>query len=297
MFTLDPIPQKPLRVLSQGLELGLAGFRKLIILSTLLGFISLMPTLYMAEKVGDAALTPEFILQLFKQGHFLMSFLLLQLLILVITVYINALMISRIDGATRDVTRDNELVFALHKLPALLLAEILVFITIIIGFVIAALLGMLLGALAGVLFGHAAIAIVVEACIFSVMIYITIYMIFFQFAVVLDGKGPIGALNYSSTLVFRNWWRTFRVLLYFILMVAGIAILVVIPLAVFLPLLHWLPTVAAMDTGRTLLIKGVFRLIAVAIFAPFAMGILYVLYHDLKMRHSTRPAPTGVVQA
>ena len=64
-----------------------------------------------------------------------------------------------------------------------------------------------------------------------------------------------------------------------------------------MPLEHWLPVTAAADTGRTLLVKGVLKLIGAAIFMPFMMGILYVLYHDLKARYALRSVPTAAIQA
>ena len=297
MFALDTLPQKPMRVFLRGLELGLAGFRRLIALTSLLGFIGLVPTIFLAKKAGDAVVSPEFMLQQLKQGHTVFTLLVLQLLVLVVSLYINALVIYRIDGTANDTHTGSESLQAMYKMPSLLLAGILVIVTLLVGFLISILLGSLLGALAGVLFGHAAALAVTEFCIFALLIYIAIYVMFFQFAIVLDGKGPVQALNFSAALVFRNWWRTFQVLLYLVLVIAGIAIMTVLPFAMFMPHSHWLPTIAEMDTGKTLLIKGVIRLVGTVIFAPFFAAILYVLYHDLKMRRPVQTAPTGVVQA
>jgi len=297
MFQLDGSPQRSMRVWLQGLELGLASFRSLITLTTMLGFISLLPTIYMAGKLGDAEISPESMLQLLKQGHFILAILLLQSLVLVLGLFVNSLVILRLDQMARGAQRTHELGFVLHKLVPLILAGLLVFITVLIGIIIAAFIGAISGAIVGIIFGHAAAMFVTEACIFTALIYIAIYILFFQFAIVLDGKGPVSALNYSCALVFRNWWRTFLVLLYTVLIIAGILIMVALPLALVMPLAHWLPAFAAADTGRTLLIKGVVKLIATAVFAPFTVGILYVLYHDLKARYAIKSTPTGTVQA
>lgn len=297
MFKLDGSPQRPMRVWLQGLELGLASFRSLIALTTMLGFISLLPTIYMAGKLGDAEISPESILQLLKQGHFIISMLLLQSLVLILSLFINALVILRIDQVARGAQRTHELGFVLHKIAPLILAGLLVLITVLTGILIAAFIGAIAGAVVGIKFGHTAAMFVTEVCIFTALIYIAIYILFFQFAIVLDGKGPVSALNYSCALVFRNWWRTFLVLLYTVLIIVGILIMVALPLALVMPLAHWLPEFATADTGRTLLIKAVVNLIATAVFVPFIVGILYVLYYDLKTRHVIKSTPTGTVQA
>ena len=297
MFEQDVTPQRPLRVWLRGLELGLAGFRRLITLTTVLGFVSLLPTMYMAGMIGDAELSPASMLQLLKQGHFILTILLLQSLVLILSLFINALVIQRIDQAAHDTQRTGELGRALNKILPLILAGIMFVVTLLIGLVIAAFIGAIIGAVAGIIFGHAAAMVLTETCVLMALIYIAIYILFFQFAIVLDGKGPVDALNYSCALVFRNWWRTFLVLLYTALIIAGILMMAVLPLALIMPLDHWLPAFAAADTGRTLLIKGVVKLIATAVFAPFTVGILYVLYQDLKARYAIRSTSTGVVQA
>ena len=297
MFQPDSSPQQPMRVWRQGMVLGLASFRSLIALTTMLSFISLLPTIYMAGKFGDTELSPESMLQLFKQGHFIFTILILQSSVLILSLFINALVIMRLDQVARGAQRIHELGFILHKIVPLILAGLLVLITVLIGILIAAFIGAVAGAVVGIIFGHIAAIFVTEGCIFTALIYIAIYILFFQFAILLDGKGPVGALNYSCALVFRNWWRTFLVLLFTALVIVSVLIMVALPLALVMPLAHWLPAFAAADTGRTLLIKGVVKLIATAVFAPFTVGILYVLYHDLKARHVIKSTPTGTVQA
>ncbi|MGH8377424.1 MAG: hypothetical protein ACRER7_00560, partial [Gammaproteobacteria bacterium] len=94
-----------------------------------------------------------------------------------------------------------------------------------------------------------------------------------------------------SALVFRNWWRTFLVLLITFIVVVAIAVVVM------LPFIHWLPLLESVDTGRTLLIKGALRLVAAAVLSPFIAGILYVLYRDLQARHTHKASVTAAVQA
>ncbi|MGA9855441.1 MAG: hypothetical protein WBR29_09225, partial [Gammaproteobacteria bacterium] len=172
MFQLDGSPQRPLRVWLQGLELGLASFRHLIALTTVLGFISLLPTIYIAGKLGDAEISPGSILPLLKQGHFILSLLFLQLLVLVLSLLINALVIQRLDHKARGSQPIHELGFALRKLVPLVLAGVLGFITLLVGLIIAALIGTIFGTIIGLMFGHDAAMIVTETCIFIALIYV-----------------------------------------------------------------------------------------------------------------------------
>ncbi len=291
MLELNSTTQSPARIWSRGIALGRAGFRRLFVLASLLGFISLLPTLYLAEKLGNTAVTPESLLQLFKQGNFIGYMLLLELLVLVLSSFVNALIIRRIDSVAQGILPAHELTFAVRKLPVLVLSGILFGITMLIGIFIAALIGTILGAVLGAILGHGAAIAATQTCVIAAALFIIVNLLFFQFAIVLDGKGPVSALNYSCALVFRNWWRTFLVLL------VTFIVIVVIAVAVMLPFVHWLPLLESVDTGRTLLVKGVLRLVAAAILSPFIAGILYVLYRDLRVRHTHKITPTAAVQA
>ncbi|MGH8321671.1 MAG: hypothetical protein ACRESI_06935, partial [Gammaproteobacteria bacterium] len=205
MFELNSIPQSPTKIWSRGVALGRASFRRLFALASLLGFISLLPTLYLAGKLGNTAVTPESLLQLFKQGNFIGYLLLLELLVIILSSFVNALIIRRIDTVVQGVLPAHEFIFAVRKLPALVLSGILFGITMIIGIFIAALIGAIIGAVLGAMLGHGAAIVATQACVIAAALFIIVNLLFFQFAIVLDGKGPVSALNYSSALVFRNW--------------------------------------------------------------------------------------------
>lgn len=291
MFELDTTPQPSMRIWSRGIKLGLASFRRLFALASVLGFISLLPAIYLAWKMGDNPITPDTMLRVLRQGHFALNFLLLELLVLVLSSLINALIIQRLDHAAQGTAMVHELQFALRKTATLVLAGILFFITLLIGIFIADIIGTLLGALLGTMLGHGATVVVIRVCLIVAIMFIIVNLLFFQFAIVLDGKGPVSALNHSCALVFHNWWHSFLVLLMIVAAIVGIVVVVM------LPFMHWLPLLAAADTGRALMEKSVLRLVGVAIFTPFVVGVLYVLYHDLKTRRAQKSTATGAVQA
>jgi hypothetical protein len=295
MFQLESTPQRPGRVWSRGLELGWLGFGRLFGLTAVLGLINLLPTLYLAKWLGDAALTRDTLLQLLRSPHFDAGLLLLELLVLVLNSLVSALIILRMERTVTGAGAARELRVALGKLPALVLAGILVLITILIGTLIAVLVGGILGAVAGSVFGRGAAMVVAQICVFAAVIFIAVNLLFFQFAIMLDGKGPVAALNHSCALVFHNWWRTFLVLLITTAVIAVCAAMVILPLS--LSLTPWLHPLVGTDTGRSLLVKGVLRLVGTAVFTPFVVAILYVLYRDLKVRRAPPAVPTVTVQA
>ena len=295
MFQLDTTPQQPGRVWSRGLELGKLGFGRLFGPAALLGLIGLLPTLYFAARLGDVTLTREHLLDLLRSPHFLADFLLVELLVLVCGSFVNALIIRQVERAATGAAASHELRYALAKLPALVLAAVLVFITLMIGLLIAALVGSILGAVVGAAFGRGAAIAVTQVCVFAAMIFIMVNLLFFQFAIVLDSKGPVAALNHSCVLVFHNWWRTFLVLLITVIVLVLCVVVVMLPLS--LPFSAGLQSLAGADTGRSLLVKGVLRLVGTAVFTPFVVAILYVLYRDLKVRRVIRSVPTTTLQA
>lgn len=291
MFAPDLTPQTAGRVWSQGIRLGWSRFRRLFALSTLLGFISLLPTILLAEKIGRAAVTPDSILDILKQGHTVLELLLLEFLVLVLGSLVGALLIRRIASDAPTGHFADELRVALGRVWPLVAAGIVCFITVLIGVVISGIIGSILGALIGTRLAPGGAIAVARICVVTAMLFIVIKLGFFQFAIVLDGKGPVSSLNYSSALVSRNWWRVFMVLLMTIVVMMGIGALVM------LPFMHWLPVRNLADTGRTLLVKGVLNLVCIAVCAPFGLGIFYVLYLDLKMRRAQKSTPIAVVQA
>lgn len=298
IFHLDSAPQQPARIWSRGVILGWTNYRRLFSLAVLLGLISVLPTLYLAHRLGDAQVTPDNLLQLMRAPHFIVDMLLLELLVLVLGLLVNALIIRRLDQAALGAATSRDLQFAVRKLPALLLACILLVITLLIGMIIAAVVGGILGALIGSALGRTAAVAVTQLCVIAAGVFILINLLFFQFAIVLDDKGPVAALNHSCALVFRNWWRTFLTLLGLCVaggVIAALAMLMTAPL--WMLLTHGMPSFTAPDTARTLLIKSVLRLVFAAVFAPFILGVMYVLYRDLKLRHAQKPVSTGSLQA
>ena len=270
-------PLSPLPLLFRGLELGAYGFTKLFMATTLLGFLGLLPTVDMAMRLGDNALgeDPASVLALFN-GRWLAVWA----AAFALTLLIQAMAIARLDHLAQSGVVDfrTESLQGLRAWLPLVGALLLCVGMGVLVLIPVSLVGLLAGALGAVVVGRAGFAAVTTATIIGLAFCIAVYLLFIQFFVVLERRAPMDSINKSFNLVYRNWWRTFAVLLGFLVVVLGVCILAVIPIV------PWLHLTAQPPTGRNLLERGVLQMIGVAVFTPFSLGVLYLLYNDLKLR-------------
>jgi hypothetical protein len=266
-------------LLLRGLQLGTHSFVKLFMITTFSGLLALLPTLYMAMRIGDTVLTPSAQLQ-FVDGRWG----LIELLSLISILLLQGIVITRMDLIARENRTDLGVEWrsALRALLPLIGALLLCMGIFIVTCLVAGIAGMLAG-LVGMLFaGKAGLIFVLIVTLLAACIYVSIYLLFIQYFIVLDRKNPLDAVNGSFNLVYGKWWSTFLVLLVLVLTVVILAVLIMLPfLAVF-------GAFATEQTGRGLLIKGVLEMIFTAIFAPFGLAVIYLLFQDLKLR---RQAP------
>lgn len=249
MTSLPSTPQVPSQILSAGIGIGANSFPKLFLFTTLVGFLGLIPVLYLAVRVGDVNLTHE-VLSTARDG----AWFLIELICLVSSILIQAIMLIRLDNLVQRGVTDfrGEAQHALRVLLPLIAGSIVTVCALIVGYVLLIVPGVIL----------------------------TISLAFFQFCVVLDRQGPIAGLNRSHTLVWGNWWRTFLVMILMLLIIILIAVVLLVPFALMLGV-H-----PGADTGRSLLVQGVLEMVAEAVFSPFILAIMYVQYHDLKVRRA-----------
>ncbi len=105
--------------------------------------------------------------------------------------------------------------------------------------------------------------------------FITVCLVVFIFtllaftmpAIILDQIPVLKSFEYSTRLVWRHWWRTFGVILIYLIPV------VLLSLGVLL-----LPT-------RNILIMTAYEFIYHIITYPIMISVILILYHDLKARH------------
>ncbi|MGH8401289.1 MAG: hypothetical protein ACRESU_09320 [Gammaproteobacteria bacterium] len=249
MTTLQGTPQAPSQILSVGIGIGANSFPKLFLFTTLAGFLGLIPVLFLAVRVGDVSLTRE-VMSAARDG----TWYLIEIICVVASILIQAVMLTRLDNLVQRGTTDfnGEARHALRVLLPLIAGTIVAVCALIVGYVLLLVPGVIL----------------------------TISLAFFQFCVVLDHQGPIEGLNRSHTLVWGNWWRTLLVIILMLLVVILIAVVLLVPFALMLGV-H-----PGVGTGRSLLVQGVLEMVAEAVFSPFILAVMYVQYHDLKVRRA-----------
>jgi hypothetical protein len=252
MFELASGPRDLGEILAQGIRLGQLAFRRLFMLTSIMEFLALVPTAYFVWGVGD---TPMTLLDVFKrmlEG----DVGLVSLCTLLVLFPIRAIVLMRVASAARGQTFGlrEEARKALHLWPALLAAGVV--------YVIAVFLGIVLLVIPGVI--------------------LAVSLKFEEFALVLDGKGPIQALNTSHDLVWRHWWRTL-----------GLLLVMFVPIWMFMSVVGGLIGIDAGNseemtvTGRSMFEQGVLSMVFYAVLWPFLYSILYVYFHDLKLRKQT----------
>jgi len=248
MFELASTPRDLGEILVQGIQLGRLAFRRLFMLTSLLAFLGLVPTVCLVWGAGDE---PISMLQMMDRIRG--SYGLAGLAVMVVSLPFRAILLNRIADASHGRTEglQEELRKALKAWPWLFVAGIVYIVAVCLGAVLLIVPGLILA----------------------------ISLMFEEFGVVLEGYGPIQALNRSHNLVWGHWWRTL-----------GLLILMVLPLWVLLAIVSGLMGIDTGNsadltiTGRGMFEQGVLDMVFFALFAPFGYSILYVYYHDLKLR-------------
>jgi hypothetical protein len=148
----------------------------------------------------------------------------------------------------------------------------------IVAILLAGAVGALVGLLGALLLGRVGFVVLLVLVVMAMMVYVFIYLLLVQYGIVLEGYGPIQAINRSFNLVYGHWWRAFAVVMLGVLCLLAVAVVLGLALSPMFMLVG--PT----ETGRSLFVKGVIQMAAGAAFAPFILSVTYVLYHDLKLR-------------
>jgi hypothetical protein len=248
MFELASTPSDLGEILVQGFRLGLQAFRRLFMLTSLIAFLGIVPTAYLVWGAGDVPITWTYMLEHSRGGYGLAG-----VLVLLASLFLRAVLLNRIAAATRGQTSalGVELRKAAHVWLWLFLA--------IIVYALAVFLGMVLLLVPGII--------------------LAVSLSFWDFGVVLEGLGPINALNASHNLVWGHWWRTLGM---FLLIFLPLSVLVAIVAALVGLDIGSVSDTAA--TGRTVFGQTVLEMVFAAVFGPFIYSIIYIYYHDLKLR-------------
>lgn len=254
MFELASLPQDMGQIVVQGIALGRLAFRRLFMLSTCLAFLSLLPTAVMVWGASDETsfnlMDPSAFIGRLQgpYGWTALAMTLAGFFPLAVLLQRLAIAASGQQGVVKD-----EWNRALKLWPWMVLAFFI--------YVSALCLGMIL------LFIPALILL------FSLM--------FVEYVVVLEGKRPMEALNISHHLVWGHWWRT-----------VGMVLLIYLPLFIAESVLGAMLGIGsgAHDAvhGRDIFAQEVLNMVFLAVCGPFIYSILFLYYHDLKLRKQQR---------
>ncbi|HEX4299739.1 MAG TPA: hypothetical protein VH327_02625 [Gammaproteobacteria bacterium] len=276
MQTLPSAPLSASAVVSNGLRLGAGAFSKLFLATTVLALVEFLPNMVMATQFGNDAITPQRRLHVqFGGGQ-----LGLQIGCVMFLLLAQAVTLSRLDHLATRATVDYriEIRRALKAFLHLFCALLLSILIGIVAMALAGAVGALVGLLGALLLGKAAFFVLLVAVMMFMLLYVFLYLLFVQYSIVLDGSGPIEAINRSFNLVYGHWWHTVAVLLLMVLCVLVAAIIAGIALS---------PAVlmaGPLDTGRGLFVTSVIQMIGGATLGPFLLAVIYMLYRDLKLR-------------
>ncbi|MGE5624209.1 MAG: hypothetical protein ACM3ZT_01530 [Bacillota bacterium] len=278
MRALPTSPQSPAEIIGSGFELGIGIYAKLFMATSLIAFLQLLPIMDLALRLGNTEVTPEAQLSEQFSGHQIM----VQLAVLFMALLVQGMAIARLDHLAQGQPGDyrDEWHRGLKAFLPLVGALLLSIAIGVAGGLLASVVGLLIGFLGSLVFGKAGFMFFFVATLFVTILYICVYLLFIQYCIVLEGRGPIEAVNSSFRLVYGRWWRPFTVLLLLLLVFIVAAILLMIVVVPVALALH------GPQTGRSLFIQGVIQMVATAVVTPLILAIFYTLYRDLKLRAS-----------
>ncbi|HEX2667084.1 MAG TPA: hypothetical protein VHP13_01815, partial [Gammaproteobacteria bacterium] len=239
MFELASLPQDMGQIVVQGIALGRLAFRRLFMLTSIMGFLGLVPTAVLVWGAGDVEITNDFLFESIKGAYGFVG-----LLMVVLGMYVRAVLIKRVSLAARGQSepREVELRSALRVWIWLMLAGIIYVAAVVVGMILLIVPGLILA----------------------------VSLMFEEFGVVLEGMKPLQALNGSHNLVWGHWWRTLGLML---LIFIPLAILLAI-LSAMLGIDHGSLEAAAL--GRDFFSQTVLQMVFLAFFGPFIYSILFL---------------------
>ena len=276
MQRLPEAPLSAVQIVGRGIELGAACFGRLFMASSLIAFAALLPTLDTSLRLGDQVYTQDFVM------HHLLSWRLALVWLVTLCLFIltQAFMLARLDRIARGGVTSFPVEWGESRRAVLPLVGMLLLCAAIglAAGVMSLILGSVAGGVAVLLLGKAAFAWVLMVAFIFTVVFIAVYLLFTQFLVVLEHKSPVAAVNGSFSLVYGRWWHAFCVLFVSFVILIGIMLLAMLPLA---PLLGGAD--APLD-GRHMLVQGTAEMVMTALTGPFTLSVLYLTYNDLRLR-------------
>lgn len=267
------------RVLDDGLRIYRASFSRVWVFALMSGIVSL-PVTYAANSLDPDQVTPAA----------LAMFMLVTFIVMILSFNFYAMIIARMSGIVggTDPGFGGSVRRGLRRAPAYiggaLLYGLMLFLAILVVVIFVAFIGGMLAVTVGTDdSGTAGTIVGIIAVLLGILATgwpaITFY--FYNYAAVIDDKGPIAALGYSFRLISGHWWRTAAIVT-IALFIIGVAYLVVVVLT---------GVVALADADELALpgwLSALIDYVVAPAFQVALMPLFYALplaiYNDLKLR-------------
>lgn len=246
MFTRATEPQTIGEVLDSGFKLFAASLKYVFIPAFLGSLASSLGNIYLVFEGTGSAAAPD----LQRLGPL---FWIMMIVGLVVSIAIYAGIIHRVDavGSGYQSSFGKDLAVGFRAAPKLILAGVL--------FALAIAVGLLL--------------LIIPAVILSVS------LMFYAYALVLDGKGPLDCLNYSHRLVWGDWWRTAA------LLTVAFIVIVIFYVLLGIAIGFMMAVDPSQDATQSIdLISLIATPLLGAIVNPFFVSLLWAIYRDLQLR-------------
>lgn len=242
------LPTTPLGVgplLDSGFRLYAASLKHVFLLTGLASLINGLPGFWLNSQFPAQRVAPEAVYDLLGPAGAMM------LLSMIASVLIYAVVVLRMQaiGAGAGPELGLELARGLKVLPWLILGSLLYMLAVAIGLVLFIVPGVIL----------------------------SISLVFYGYAIVLDRGGPVAGLKQSRRLVRGHWWRIALILS--VAMIVGMTGYFAVALAV-----GFGAAFAGVGPQTMLLIDLLMQMVLGALVVPLFYAVLLAQYQDLKLR-------------
>jgi hypothetical protein len=293
MYQKPSVPRSIGGVLDDTLQLYKASFSKCLTPALLIGVAVTLLALYQVSRIPVTASGATNIQAILARGmaNTPASFLFWMIGILIDLVFYGT-MIYIIAAVSRGQAPSFGVSFAaaLRRLPANIVATVLLFVITVIGFVVAFVPFIFVVASRGTggsiqdVLTRIAPAIPVSLVLLIPLAYVLSRMSLFMVPLVAESMGPFGSIGSSWHLVGGNWWRTSTVVFVMAVIVYVLTAVVVAIAGAIAAVVVGVPTGAGQVLGAVALVGAVVGGLVRVVSAPLMSAMLVSIYQDLLLR-------------
>lgn len=244
----------------------------------------LLPMVFLPASSLNATGTLNVLTSQLNATSFSGLIILYSILVLLITIYGETFLLSRIYniGCQKPVGTKASLLLAKNKFLSILGGYVAIWLIMLALFIIAGLIFGLIYFVISLVSNHSGytLLIMMTALMIAIGIFLGVLMFFFNLFILFENGKIIQSIKESIKLVWGNWWRTFGAIL-----VPVIIIFIVIQIVNFL---------VGLVMPRVGIANNIANLCVLTVLYPWFNSLILVQFNDLKLRRksvvATRPA-------